>query len=264
MKVYISADIEGITGVTHWDEAELDHPQHAAARKQMLAEVMAAVDGALEAGAKEIWIKDAHSTGRNIDISSFPKEVKIIREWTCDPQSMMALIDDSFDAAIFIGYHSGAGSGGNPLAHTMNGRNNWVKINGEIAAEFDINALIAASHGVPVVLLAGDARLCGHAEKKIPNIKTVATKEGIGDATVNIAPIYACELIKQRTKEALTEKKPCLYPLPEKFDVQIHFKHATHAYQASFYPGVRQVEEHMVEFTVSTVKDLIAARMFIL
>ena len=144
MKVYISVDIEGVTGVTAWDETELNHPDHKAAALQMTREAVAACEGAIAAGADEIIVKDAHDTARNMDIHAFPEQVKLCRGWTNTPESMVAGIDETFDAAIFIGYHSGAGFDGNPLSHTMNQQNNYVKINGRQAAEFEMNAYGAA------------------------------------------------------------------------------------------------------------------------
>ena len=79
MKVYISVDIEGITGVTNWDETEIDSPRHARAAEQMKKETLAAVQGAIDAGATEVWIKDAHDSGRNMWADGFPKEVRFIR-----------------------------------------------------------------------------------------------------------------------------------------------------------------------------------------
>ena len=131
MKVYISADIEGVTNVTNWDETELYHDAHAAAKKQMTREVLAACRGSLAAGAEEIVVKDAHDSARNIIAEEMPDEVTLIRGWTNAPESMMAGLDSSFDAVIYIGYHSGAYYDGNPLAHTMNTQNNYIKINGK-------------------------------------------------------------------------------------------------------------------------------------
>ena len=74
MKIYISADIEGVTGVTHWDETDLGKGESSLFREQMTAEVVAACEGALQAGATEIWVKDAHDSARNIIASRLPHE----------------------------------------------------------------------------------------------------------------------------------------------------------------------------------------------
>ena len=120
MKIYISADMEGITGVTHWNEVEHNKPsQYTQFQERMTKEVLAACNGANDAGATEIWVKDAHYSGRNILSEYLPKNVKLIRGWSGHPYSMVQELDSSFDALMMVGYHSMAGQGGNPLAHTM-------------------------------------------------------------------------------------------------------------------------------------------------
>src|SRR5512142_1232397 len=106
MKVYISADIEGITGTTHWDETEKKHADYAEFREQMTAEVVAACEGALAAGASEIWVKDAHDSARNIIAGRLPREARLLRGWSGHPYLMMDQLDKTFQACLMIGYHS--------------------------------------------------------------------------------------------------------------------------------------------------------------
>ena len=134
MKVFISADIEGVNNILTWDETEFNSPEYAYFRKQMTDEVIRACEGAKAAGATEIFIKDAHDYARNLIMSELPDYVKLHRGWQGCPGSMMAGLDDTFDAVIFIGYHSPSRSDGNPLSHTMNTRIQHVKINGRIAS----------------------------------------------------------------------------------------------------------------------------------
>ncbi|MGB6371558.1 MAG: M55 family metallopeptidase, partial [Atribacterota bacterium] len=132
MKIYISADIEGVTGITHWDETEKSKSDYQKFAKQMTDEVKAACEGAINAGAKEIWIKDAHDTGRNIIAADLPQKIKLVRGWSEHPFSMVQELDKSFDALLMIGYHSFAGSSSNPLSHTLSSRTfNYIKFNGE-------------------------------------------------------------------------------------------------------------------------------------
>ena len=120
MKLYISADIEGVAGIASWDETDKEKSAHYPAfQKQMTAEVKAVCEEAFQAGFKEILIKDAHDTGRNPQLPDLPRGVRVIRGWAGEPLSMVQGIDTGFDAAIFVGYHSRAGAGANPLAHTM-------------------------------------------------------------------------------------------------------------------------------------------------
>jgi hypothetical protein len=95
MKVYITADIEGVTGATHWDETDKKNPDYGEFQEQMTAEVVAACEGALNAGATEIWVRDAHWTGRNIIPSKLPREAKLVRGWSGHPFSMMQGLDET-------------------------------------------------------------------------------------------------------------------------------------------------------------------------
>ena len=79
MKIYITADIEGVTGVTHWDETDKTKPDYNEFREQMTAEVVAACEGAMNAGVSEIWIKDAHASGRNLVMEKLPEIVRLVR-----------------------------------------------------------------------------------------------------------------------------------------------------------------------------------------
>ena len=147
MKVFISADIEGTAGITNWDEARKPHADYPEHRQQMTREVLAACDGANAAGAKEILIKDAHATGRNILQADLPENVRLIRGWSGHPMSMVQELDKSFDAALFIGYHSKAGDETNPLAHTLTGEVMRMRINGVPTSEFLLHAYAAATVG---------------------------------------------------------------------------------------------------------------------
>ena len=264
MKIYISVDLEGITGATSWASTNLGDIEYEAVAKQMKAEAMAAALGAIDAGATEVYIKDAHETGRNIDITGFPKQCVFIRDWANSPDSMIGGIDSSFDALLFIGYHSPAGMNGNPLSHTMNRNNNYVKFNGQICSEFLMHALYAAELDVPSVFLSGDKSLCEHALTYDPNIKTVAVKEGIGSATINITPELACEQIRQQAYEAILHRDKCRIEVPEIITMEINYKDHYKAHRASFYPGVIKTGPYTVEYLGKSVREVATARMFIL
>ena len=192
-----------MTGAAHWDETNKSHADYAEFREQMTAEVAAACEGALNAGATEVWIKDAHWTGRNIIAEKLPRETRLIREWSGHPFSMMQELDRTFAAALMIGYHSRAGSGGSPLAHTMTGNVTYVKINDQDVAEFTMSAYIAGLVGVPVAFVSGDAGVCQEAEALIQGLSTVAVKQCVGNSTVNIHPHLAVERIRTGVETAL-------------------------------------------------------------
>lgn len=264
-KLYISADIEGVCGIADWKETELTEPQGAYFRAQMTREVQAACEAAVETGVSEIFVKDAHDSARNIDPSMLPETVRIMRAWTRNPYLMMAGIDSTFDAAMFIGYHSGAGSDGNPLAHTMNTGNVHVLVNGERASEFLINAYTAASFGVPVILVSGDRQLCESVTNLNPCIKTIAVSEGLGNASISIHPRLALSRIKTAAVDALQKDlSACLLALPSHFDLVIQFKQHDSAYRGSFYPGASRTDPCRVAYSCSSWLDALKFLFFVL
>jgi len=263
MKIFISADIEGVTGATSWSEADKAHAEYPELREQMTAEVAAACEGALTAGATEIVVKDGHWTGRNLIAAKLPREVRLIRSWTHDPYIMMAGLDRTFDAALMTGYHSRAGSDTSPLAHTITGRVAYLKINDRYASEFLINAYTAGWLRVPVVFLSGDAGICQDASEFLPRITTVAVMEGTGEATSSIHPALAVERIRRSVAAALKGDVPgCRVPIPPDFVAEVRFRSHANAREASYFPGARLAESHVVQFEADDYFDVLRFFMF--
>ena len=265
MKVYISADIEGVTGVTHWDEADRLKSDYNEFREQMTAEVSAACEGALLAGATEIWVKDAHASARNLIAARLPRQTHLIRGWSGHPFSMVQELDGSFHAMLMVGYHSRAGSGANPLAHTISGNIAGIKINGGYASELLINAYTAAYVNVPLVFVSGDEGLCEDATLLIPRIATVAVKRGVGDASINIHPHLSVDQIIEQVQTALqNDVSTCHLPLPEQFAVQITYKDHAMACRASFFPGAVLEQPHIVGFESDDYFEVLRLFAFVL
>lgn len=269
MKVFISADIEGITGVTSWDEIAPGRAgNYQAAARQMTMETLAACEAALAAGATEIYVRDGHNNAKNIDIFALPEGVKLIRGWTDCPKTMMAGIDASFNAAIYIGYHAEAGSDGNPLAHTTEyPLISQIKINGKRASEFTLNAYMAAYYGVPSVFISGDKAICESARDLVSSIETVAVKEGIGSATINITPKEACDKIRAGVLSALkkvqTDRSWFNLGLPPYFKMELEYRRHQDAINASYYPGACKIDEHTVAVESPDFMAIAAAHMFL-
>ena len=265
MKVFISVDIEGVNNILTWDETDLKSAEYAYFRKQMTEEVTRAALGAKAAGAPEILIKDAHDSARNLILKDLPDFIKLHRGWQGCPCSMMAGLDESFDACMFIGYHSPASSEGNPLSHTMNLRNQYVKINGVLASELHINALYASYLGVPVAFVSGDKNLTEIAKEMNRNIEVVATKEGCHGAVISEHPNVTNNKIEETVKIALSKDlKNNIVKLPKHFEVEIQYKRFNDAYNASFYPGCKQISSDTVVFKTDDYYEVVRALKFIL
>lgn len=266
MKIFISADIEGIAGITHFDESDPTNAKgYSYFQDRMTDEVVAACEGALAAGAKEIWVKDAHWTGRNIHPHRLPKEVKLVRGWSRHPYMMVQEIDRSFDAVAFVGYHSRAGSSGNPLAHTLSGGTfSFIKVNGELFSEFRLYSGAAALEGVPAVFLAGDQALCQEVKAFDERILTVATMEGHGLSTISITPSLSCERICEGMRVALSRDfKGLLRPMGKSFEVEVGYLKHVSAYKNSFYPGAKLKSENIIEFKTDSYFEVLRLLTFV-
>jgi D-amino peptidase len=263
-KLYISADIEGVCGIANWAETELAEAQGAYFRAQMTREVRAACEAAREWGVEEVLVKDAHGSGRNLDPSGLPENVLLMRDWARNPYQMVAGIDPSFDAAMFIGYHSGAGADGNPLAHTMTRRLARILVNGRPAGEFLLNAYTLAEFGVPVILVSGDRQLCRTVTDLNPHIRTVAVNEGVGGASISIHPRLALARIQAAAAAALAgDPAACALELPDRYDLALEFQQHELAYRASFYPGAVQAGPHAVSYSCSAWLDALKFIYFV-
>lgn len=265
MKIYISADMEGITGVTHWDEVEHGKPAvYSQFQERMTLEVLAACNGANDAGAKEIWVKDAHYSGRNILAEKLPNNVRLIRGWSGHPYSMVQELDYSFDALVMIGYHSMAGQGGNPLAHTMSSSKiDTLLINGQQTSEFFLHGNVAAKFSVPVVFVSGDAGLCNEVKKVSPNTITHATMVGVGDSTISIQPEESRKMIQEKVSKALnTNYKNCIWKHPDNFVLHVRYVKQQSAYRASHYNGAVLIDDKTIEFEANDYDEIMRFILF--
>jgi D-amino peptidase len=265
MKIYISADIEGICGCTDWDDASKGAAEYTEFQKQMTEEVRGACEGALAAGVTEIYVRDAHGSARNLIAANLPEKTRLIRGWSRHPYMMMQELDSTFDAALMIGYHAPAGCAGNPLAHTMSGTIAEITINGEPASEFHINRYTALIEKVPVVFLSGDQQMCDIATATIPGLVTAPVKTGTGASTVNIHPDFAVEMIRSRVQQALHEvPAKSVGDLPECFTVTISYKNPKDAYKASFFPGAQLLSPAVIGYEAESYFDVLRLFLFTL
>ena len=265
MKVYISADIEGLAGISHWDEARKEQAVYQEFRNEMTEEVVAACDGAIAAGATEILIKDAHATGRNIIASRLPDCARLIRGWSGHPLAMVQELDKTFDALLLIGYHSKAGTQDNPLAHTLTLQIGGLSLNGELASEFRLHSYAAGLYGVPVVFLSGDKGICAEAAKQVPGIATAAVSEGRGASTISITPKVAQGMIREGVAAALKgDRSRCQVKLPESFVLEVTFNNPIDAYRKGFYPGASQSGPQTVRFAHKDYFEILRAIRFIM
>jgi D-amino peptidase len=257
LKVFISVDMEGISGLINWDETSQGGPDYPLFRKLMTEEANAAIAGALDAGATEIVVRDGHDSARNILPDLLRPEARLIREWN-SPLSMMEGIDKTFDAVVFIGYHARAGTPNAVLKHTMSLSLFDVILNGVRVPEAAWNAAIAGYFDVPVVFLSGDTAICQQAREIIGDIATVAVKDGMGAAASMIHPRKAQEMIEKEVARALQNLKAYKpYKPAAPYKLEIIFVDENQARRAAYVPGAVRTGERSVAFTASDFLDLV-------
>jgi len=175
VKVYISADIEGITGLVSWHQcgtASGDHYDWPFARRMMTHDVNAAIRGARSGGAKEIVVKDSHNNGKNLLLDQLEPGAQLVSGVGSGIDGMMEGLDATFDCALLIGYHAMAGTAGGIMEHTYTGGVHRFWINGMPSGEIAMSAAVAGRYGVPVVAVSSDRAACDEAEALIPGIAT--------------------------------------------------------------------------------------------
>lgn len=225
MKVYVSADFEGISGVVHPSQVLPDGRFYEEARRLFVEEVNAAVRGAFNAGATSVTVNDAHDTMRNLMVARLdPRAAVVLGGFK--RLSMLEGIDSSFGAAIFLGYHAMGGTADSVLDHTFCPKEvTRLWINGAEAGEIAVNAFLAGYYGVPVVLVTGDSGAVGEAGRCIPGTRVLAVKKGLGRFCAEcIAPELSRELIYQATRDALSQPSfpsPLIPPSPVRFKVEL-------------------------------------------
>lgn len=264
-KLFIAADIEGTCGIASWDETEKGKADYAAFAQQMSREVAAACEGALEAGVDVVLVRDAHDSARNLDAMKLPPQAQLIRGWAGDPLCMMVGLDDSCHAAVLTGCHDAAGTGSNPLSHTMSLGITWLTVNGETASEAMINAYTAAYYGVPVIAVTGDAGVCGNMQALIPNCQAVPVSQGRGNSVTSIHPDLAVQRIREAVRKACGMKREdCLLSLPEHFRLDVRYREHARAFRGGFYPGVQRLDSHTLRFEADDWYEVLRMMQFCL
>jgi len=266
MKVFISVDIEGSATSAVWDETMVLRGTAPATehQRQMTQEVLAACRGAIKAGATEILIKDAHSRGLNIIPDDLPECAELIRGWAGHPFMMVEQVDSSYDAALFVGYHTTAGRDGSLLSHSLSLDVQEMYINDIEASEFLIFSWACALCGVPAVYLSADKQMCEDGARLWPSLVTTAVKEGWGASVRCMAPKKALRLIEEDVERALRQDLDVAkIVLPDFFKLKVIYKEPSRAFKVSQYPGVTMVNEKTVAYESNDYLEVLRTIMFI-
>lgn len=203
MKILVAVDMEGVTGVTTWDQVTPGHAEYARFRKLMTQDVNAAVRGAYEAGADEVIVADGHWHGSNILIEDVDPRARL-NSGSPSPFSMMQGIDESVDGVFFIGYHARSGSHNAILDHTWSSRVVNLWLNDILTGEYGLNAAVAGHFGVPVIMASGDQTACSQISELLGDVEVAVVKQATGRfAAECLPPQVAQELIYEAASRAV-------------------------------------------------------------
>jgi D-amino peptidase len=258
LKVYISADMEGVVGVVTGDQLGPDGFEYQKAREWLTLEVNAAIQAAREAGATEIVVSDSHGNMLNILPDLLPKDVKLVRS-SPRPLTMMQGIDESFDAALLIGYHASTTNPRGVRAHTFSsGTLTAVRLNGVAVPEAVFSAAIAGHFGVPVVMLSGDDAAVEEATRHLGDLEGAVLKWNYGfHSALMVMPEEGREIIHGAVGAALArldDFKP--FELQGPIRLEVSLKNYMAAELLSYLPVVDRVDSHTVAFTGEDILEV--------
>src|SRR5687767_6366391 len=257
MKILIATDMEGITGVTTWDQVTPGHAEYARFRRLMTQDVNAAIRGAVGAGAEEILVADGHWNASNILIEELDTRARL-NTGSPSPFSMMQGIDESVDGVMFIGYHARNGSPNAVLDHTWSAStvaNVWL--NDILTGEYGLNAAVAGHFSVPVIMVSGDQTACAQVTELLGEVETAVVKQATGRfAAECLTPQAAQELIftcAARAVRRLTEANaPDPFVLDSPVRVAVEFFTSDMADRATCIPFTERVGTR-VSFTTQSM-----------
>jgi D-amino peptidase len=260
LKIYISADMEGVTGVVSGDQLGPGAFEYERFRGFMTAEVNAAIDAARAAGADEFVVSDSHGNGQNLLLEQLPSDVTVVRSWP-RPLGMMSGIDATFDGVILIGYHASTANSRGVRAHTMSSANiTDLWLNGVSMSEGGMAAAMAGQFGVPVIMISGDDVAVAETQVIIGDTEGAVVKWANSfHSARTLTPEAGREVIMTRTNSAVSrigDFKPYVIDTP--IELELSLKHYRAVELLSYLPNVERVDSHTIKFVGQDMSEISA------
>lgn len=258
LKIYISADMEGVTGAVTEQQLAPGGFEYERFRNFMTAEVNACIDAARAAGATEILVSDSHGNGQNLLIERLPDDVMVVRSWP-RPLGMMEGIDDTFDGVILLGYHASTANDRGVRAHTFSSANvTSLRLNGMSISEAGFSAAIAGHFGVPVIMVSGDNVAVAETQVIVGDVEGAVVKWAKGfHSAQTLTPQAGLEVIRETTAaaiERIDEFEP--FELDTPVQLELSLKHYRPVELLSYLPGVERVTSHTVRYTGDDITEV--------
>lgn len=263
MKLYISSDMEGVAGVSGWQQvdARTPHPEYAIYRRYYTLEVAAAIEGARRAGARDVLINDSHGPMRNLLFDDLPRDVRVIFG-NRKPYSMVQDCDASFGGAFFVGYHGAIGDRNAVLCHTYTPPVVYeLRLNEVVCSEATINAALIGSYGVPLLMVTGDRTTIEGVQAQMPWVHGVVVKDAIGTLSANsISPAAAQRAIADGASYAIANAanaKPFVFD--GAIEMRITLATAEQADYVAIIPGFERSGAREIRFVDSDIRTIFTA-----
>jgi D-amino peptidase len=257
-KIFISVDMEGISGVVQPAQLGPEGFEYQRAREWMTGEVNAAIAGIRASGPAEIVVCDSHGNGQSVLIDQLPDDVRIVRGFP-RPMEMMQGIDESFSAAVFIGYHASEWTANAVRGHTISSaRLLGVKLNGNEVSEGMYNAALAGQFGVPVAFVSGDRLAVTQLQQVAPSAEGVIVKEPYGyHSALTVTPARGQAMIREGLTRAMAKLGSlAAYRLNGPINLEVGFKLTLDAERAAFVPGLTRSDAHSVKGTFRDMTEI--------
>lgn len=251
MKIFISADIEGITGVATGQQLRKEG-EYQRYRKLMTQDVNAAIEGAFAGGATEVLVADGHGNMSNILIEDFDPRARLI-QGSNRVMCQLEGLDNSFDGIMFVGHHGReGGSERTPINHTLAGICvNEMKINGKVVGETEMNAMVAGDFNVPAIFISGDDAYVAEVQQTLPQVEAAIVKRGLDRFAADLLPPKVTHQLIREKAEAAVKKARDIAPYKVEGPVtfEIEFKSTSQALMNTTLPTVKQIGPKRIHFT---------------
>jgi D-amino peptidase len=267
MRLYISADIEGIAGVVTRDQGGPGAFEYHEARQWMTGEVNAACEAAFESGASAIVVCDSHGNGQNILPDCLMDKVELVRAWPRPLGMMQGIESGKYDGALLIGYHASSTNPGGVLAHTISSKAvREVRLNGAVVSEAELSAAMAAHYSVPVVFASGDDVCVREIVDAMPSVETVTTKRAYGTlSAMTLTPQESRNRIREGVGKALAriDTFACAAGT-EPVSLSVSFKNRLPAELLAYLPIVSRRDAFTVQVEAADITQASAILMFMM
>lgn len=268
MRILISCDLEGISGIVDWEQCTPGKAEWQRGRRLMAGDVNAAINGAFVGGAGAVTVSDAHWHARSLEVEELDPRARL-HSGSPSPFSMLQGIDDhpGYDALALIGYHAMAGAKKGVLCHTWSDNVAGVWLNGVEVGEIGLNAATAGHYTIPVIALSGDNTACLEAQTLLgrDNVEVAVVKLGSGRYAAECLPLNdarekICEALARSVNRLKSGQAPAPYRVSAPVQLAVAFKFPHQADRAFLIPGVQRASGTRLEYTADDM--IVAIRAF--